>query len=83
MSHHTLNYQRLVIKSALYRLAEVAVDVLEGEKGMQAAQFKEKGDFPDYNLALGLLHWLRAEGIAVNDAPGPGPGSWRLADEGD
>ena len=48
MSHHTINYQRLAIKSALYRLAEVAVDVLEGEKGMQAAEFQKKGDFPEY-----------------------------------
>ena len=83
MSHHTINYQRLAIKSALYRLAEVAVDVLEGEKGMQAAEFQKKGDFPEYYLALGLLHWLRTKGIVVNDAQGPGPGSWRMADEGD
>ena len=70
-------------------LMEAAEDALleayeNDSGGLAATTVAQKAGFPSEGnagrLSRYVLNRLEIDGIAINDQPGPGHGSWRLAD---
>ena len=70
-------------------LMEVVASTLQeaydnGEGGLMATVVAERAGIPTTGDSGGICRYildrLRIDGVAVDDQPGPGAGSWRLAD---
>lgn len=84
-----LRERRRLAVNAIDVLMEVVEDVLQeaydnDEGGLAATIVAARAGFANVgdrgHLSRYILNRLRIDGVAVDDQPGPGYGSWRLSD---
>ena len=82
-----IHARRRTVNIGLAYVAEAVADVLQeaqekNEGGLVATIIEARSGLPQgaWSTCQFVLHRLEQDGVVVNDHPGVGPGSWRLAE---
>ena len=82
-----IHARRRTVNIGLAYLAEAVADVLQealdkNEGGLAATTINARSGLPQsaWDTCQFVLHRLEQDGVVVNEQPGGGPGSWRLAE---